>query len=100
MEKARRSLRRAFHEGGTKPYTAEDFRFTTAASYLYAIELGWPEGGEVLIHSIASEVKVKTVRLLGSAQAVSFTQDAQGLHLRVPARRTGAYAWVYRIETD
>jgi alpha-L-fucosidase len=89
----------SFHEGKTKPYTAEDFRFTTAGGYLYAIELGWPEGEEVLIHSIDSGVRVKGVRLLGGTQGVSFRQDAQGLHLRVPARRLGAYAWVYRIET-
>jgi alpha-L-fucosidase len=90
----------SFHEGGTKPYTSRDFRFTTAGGRLYAIELGWPEGGEALIHSIPSEAKVKAVMLLGSTQPVSFTQDAQGLHLRVPARKVGAYAWAYRIETD
>jgi alpha-L-fucosidase len=89
----------SFHEGKSKPYTAEDFRFTTAGGYLYAIELGWPQGEDVVIHSISSQVKVKAVKLLGSAQAVSFSQDAQGLRLRVPSRRPGDYAWVYRIET-
>ena len=88
-----------FHEGQTKPYTPQDFRFTTGGGYLYAIELGWPEDRQVLIHSITPQIKVKAVRLLGAAEAVTFTQDAQGLHLRLPGVRTGAHAWVYRIET-
>ena len=88
----------SFHEGKTKPYTAEDFRFTTAGGYFMPSSLGWPESGEVVVHSVGSEVRVKGVRLLGSGERVSFTQDAQGLHLRVPGRRSGAYAWVYRIE--
>jgi alpha-L-fucosidase len=34
----------AFHDTDTKPYTSEDFRFTTKGETLYAIELGWPGG--------------------------------------------------------
>ena len=88
-----------FHEGETKPFTPEDFRFTTAGDRLYAIELGWPREGQVVIHSITPEVKVGSVRLLGVAKPIAFTQDAVGLHLQLPAARTGSYAWVYRIET-
>ena len=89
----------SFHEGQAKPYTPQDFRFTTGGGHLYAIELGWPEDGQVLIHSITTDLKVTQVRLLGVAGRVPFTQDAQGLHLRLPAGRHGAHAWVYRIET-
>lgn len=88
-----------FQEGNTKPYTPQDFRFTTAGGHLYAIEFGWPEGGQALIRSITTQVKVKAVKLLGGGEGVPFTQDAEGLHLRLPARRPGAYAWVYRIDT-
>ena len=89
----------AFQEGKTKPYTPGDFRFTTAAGHLYAIELAWPQGGEALIRSIPGDMKIKEVRLLGSAKALAFIQDAQGLHLHLPPQRVGMYAWVYRIET-
>ena len=89
----------SFHEGQAKPYTPQDFRFTTDGGHLYAIELGWPEDGQVLVHSITTDLKVTQVRLLGVAGRVPFTQDAQGLHLRLPAGRHGAHAWVYRIET-
>jgi alpha-L-fucosidase len=88
-----------FHEGQTKPYTPRDFRFTTAGGHLYAIQLGAPEGDQVLIRSITPEVAVAAVRLLGTAGSVRFTQDAQGLHLQLPAVRSGAHAWVYRIDT-
>jgi xylan 1,4-beta-xylosidase len=90
----------SFQEGRAKPYTSQDFRFTVADGHLYAIELAWPEGGQPLIRSITAPIKVKSVSLLDGAQEVPFTQDVQGLHLRLPARRPGAYAWVYRIETD
>ena len=88
-----------FQEGHARPYTAQDFRFTTHGRYLYAIELGWPENGHALIRSITQESKVGSVNLLGSARQVPFTQDADGLHLYLPKQRPGAYAWVYRIET-
>ena len=90
----------AFQEGKTKPFTPQDFRFTTVDGHLYAIELAWPEGGQALIRSITAPIRVKSVRLLDGAQDVPFTQDARGLHLRLPPGRAGRYAWVYRIETD
>ena len=89
-----------FQEAKAKPYTSEDFRFTTAGGHLYAIELGWPEGGQALIRSITPDVKVGAVKLLGSARTIPFTQDADGLRLYLPKKRSGAYAWVYRIETN
>jgi alpha-L-fucosidase len=52
----------------------------------------------VLIRSITRETKVRSVHLLGTAKQVPFTQDEQGLHLRLPTTRPGAHAWVYRID--
>ena len=89
-----------FHEGQTKPYTAQDFRFTTGGGYLYAIELGRPGEEQVVIHSITPDVKVRAVSLLGTSKPLAFSQDAQGLHLQLPAARPGAYAWVYRIQAQ
>ena len=42
----------AFHDTETKPFTAEDFRFTKKGDVLYAIELGWPANREAVIHSL------------------------------------------------
>ena len=89
-----------FQETKTRPYTAEDFRFTTRAGYLYAIELGWPEGGEALIRSITPQTTVQQVRLLATGEVIPFSQNAEGLHLMLPKTPPGAYAWVFRIKTS
>ena len=82
----------------TKPYTAEDFRFTTKGGRLYAIELGWPRSGQALIRSIGPATKVKSVTLLATGQPVAFQPRADGLHLDLPARPAGVHAYAYRIE--
>lgn len=84
----------------TKPYTAEDFRFTTHNGRLYAIEMEWPSSGHAWIHSIAPSTKVKAVTLLASGKPVTFRQQDDGLHLDVPARPDGVHAYVYRIDTE
>jgi alpha-L-fucosidase len=89
-----------FHDTDSKPYTAEDYRFTTKGDALYAIELGWPKGGEAVVHALAAGVgtrSVAEVKMLGDGQALTFEQRADGLHVRVPASPVGQYAYVYRI---
>ena len=94
-------LEGSFHDTDTQPYTPQDFRFTTKDGNLYAIELGWPRDGEVLIHSLASgiagEENVGSVELLGSDSTLSFHQSHEGLQIKVPANAPGKYAYVYRI---
>jgi alpha-L-fucosidase len=91
----------SFHDTDTAGYTAEDFRFTTKGSALYAIELAWPAGGEAVIRSLGTDVggKVDSVSLLGSSEKISFEQRGDGLHLRVPASAPtgGKIAVAYRI---
>ncbi|MDZ5645755.1 alpha-L-fucosidase [Nitrospirillum sp. BR 11828] len=95
----------SFQETKTKPYTAQDFRFTTKGGTLYAIELGWPAEGEVVIHSLKAEDAVKAVTLLGAqgGTPVNVRQEADGLHLTLPKRpdeggEGAVAAYVYRIE--
>jgi alpha-L-fucosidase len=89
-----------FHDSETKPYTAEDFRFTTKGDALYAIELSWPKGGEAVIHALDSGVgtrEIASVDLLGSTAPLTFQQKPDGLHIHVPAKPVGQYAYAYRI---
>ncbi len=86
-----------FQDTKTKPYTAEDFRFTTGNGKLYAIELGWPAKGAVTVHSIQATDKVTRVELLADGSDVAFTQDGGGLHLTLPSHAVGSDAYVYRI---
>ena len=70
---AHRNLAEGIHFGASSHraehyYTAQDIRFTTKGSTLYAIALGWPADGHLLIRSVddASGFKVESVSLLGS----------------------------------
>jgi alpha-L-fucosidase len=90
----------SFHDTESKPYTAEDYRFTTKDGALYAIELGWPKDGEAIIHALGSGVgtrDVASVELLGSNAPLTFQQKPDGLHIHVPAEPVGQYAYAYRI---
>ena len=86
-----------FQDTKTRPYTAEDFRFTSGNGKLYAIELGWPAHGTVTVHAIQTTDKVTRVELLADGSSVAFTQDTGGLHLRLPSHPVGSDAYVYRI---
>jgi len=93
----------SFHDTDTANYTAEDFRFTTKGNALYAIELGWSAGGEAVIHSLGTTVgsrKVESVTLLGSDARIQARQEADGLHLQLPAQVPGKYAYVFRVLFD
>ena len=93
----------SFHDTDTTHYTAEDFRFTTKGSVLYAIGLQWPTSGEAVIHSLAATVgsePVQSMALLGSDAKISFDQRSDGLHVRLPAQGPAKYAYAIRITFD
>ncbi|HZQ95792.1 MAG TPA: alpha-L-fucosidase [Candidatus Sulfotelmatobacter sp.] len=91
----------AFHDTDTQSYTPQDIRFTTRDGNLYAIELGWPENHELLIHSlpsgVAGEGKVASVQLLGAKRTLSFQQTPDGLRISLPEKPERQYAYVFRI---
>jgi alpha-L-fucosidase len=86
----------SFSESKAKPYTARDFRFTTAKDRLYAIQLAAPENGKAIIASLGSDRPVKAVTLLGRDAPLSFSQGADGLTIMLPPD-TPQLANVYRI---
>jgi alpha-L-fucosidase len=90
----------SFHDTDTASYTAEDFRFTTKGNDLYIVELGWPTKNEAVIQSLGTTVgasKIESVRLLSSNATLKFEQQADGLHLQLPAEAPGKYAYAYRV---
>jgi len=93
----------AFHEKDAKPYTAEDFRFTTKGDILYAIELGWPQDGKVTIRSLGSDAlqgqTIQSIVLLGSdaETKIEWRQDGDGLRVQLPTQPLGKYAYVLRL---
>jgi alpha-L-fucosidase len=90
----------SFHDTDTATYTAADFRFTTKGDTLYAIEMGWPSGGEAVIRTLGDTVgarKIKAIDLLGSSRKPQFQQKPDGLHIQVPAQPPGKFAYAFSI---
>lgn len=92
----------AFHDTATQPFTPQDIRFTTKGNVLYAIALGWPTHGHLLLHSLspANGFTVTKVALLGSDATIKWSQQADGLHLEVPSLAPGQYAYTFQLTGD
>ncbi|MCX7668805.1 MAG: alpha-L-fucosidase, partial [Anaerolineae bacterium] len=96
------------YEGGftdTKraAFTARDVRFTTRGETLYAIVLGWPADGEVIVQWLRADSPlypgaIRSVRLLGVEQPLEWTRDHAGLRVKLPAHKPHEAALVLRIE--
>ena len=83
-------------------FTAEDIRFTTNHGALYAIALGRPASGELLLHTLYRTNPYLTgpvcsVELLGSPSQLTWTQQDDGLHIRIPASAPDEPAFAFRI---
>jgi len=85
----------------SKPYTAEDLRFTTKAGALYAIVMELPADHTVLVKSLAANSplgrKVAGVTLLGYTGTLVWTQDDAGLHVRLPDAMPSEYAVALKV---
>jgi alpha-L-fucosidase len=91
-----------FNERNTRPYTAEDIRFTTGKGALYAIALGWPADGKLTIKTLAAGSshyprEVGQIELLGTQGSLPFTRDTSGLIVTMPAQKPNEYAFALRI---
>jgi len=95
------------HDVDTKPYTAEDFRFTQKGNTVYAIEMAWPSDGRAVIHALGSKqqgkgLEITNVTLLGSEGKLEFHQTSDALEVQLPAQPgsvVARYALALRIET-
>ncbi len=94
-----------FNESDRRALTAEDVRFTTKGSTLYALVMGWPDY-KFTIKSLAQNTalrvgKVENVELItgadGSSRKLTFTHDNQGLTIYVPREAPTKYASAFRI---
>ncbi len=86
-------------------YTAKDIRFTSKGQdTLYAFALGWPEDGRLLIRSLGKlpgvTAKINAIELLGHAGPLVWTQDADGLSVKLPQRKPGKYAVALKISGE
>ncbi len=84
----------AFNEDGRKDLTAEDVRFTTKGSTLYAFVMGWPQG-EAVVRSVTQPVE--SVELLGHTGPMRWTQGAAGLRVPMPPVQPSNHAVTLKI---
>jgi alpha-L-fucosidase len=91
-----------FNEGTGKPYNGEDIRFTTKKDILYAIALGAPANGKLIIKSLAEGSahypgKIGRVTLCGTSQTLSFDRLSEGLEVSLPDGVSSLYSYSLRI---
>ncbi len=93
-----RSAGGGFSENKDPVFTAADIRFTTKGDNLYAIALGWPENGRVVVKSLAIPAgKVSAVSLLGSDAVLKWTQTDAALEVTLPDKKPCDYAVTLKI---
>ena len=92
----------SFHDTDTQPYTPEDFRFTAKGGVLYAIELGWPEKPESVIHTLKTAVAGEPTGGIGGTarlrrKASIPAEGRRAAHSNSPPKLPGKYAYAFRI---
>lgn len=90
-----------FTDAHREPFTSQDIRFTTRGNVLYAIVLACAQDA-VTIHSLAdhsqiSNQTVAEVTLIGSAEPLVWSQDQQGLRVRLPTPMPCEHAFALRV---
>jgi alpha-L-fucosidase len=115
VENAAALTAQGFNEGKVQ-FGPQDIRFTTrtlpaaqgGGTALYAIFLGWPDNGELTIHSLAAgtaekpallEDDITAITLLGSAKKLEWARDAAGLRVVLPVKKTGEHIFALKITT-
>jgi alpha-L-fucosidase len=81
-------------------YTAQDIRFTTKGAALYAVALGWPADGRLVVRSLAKTAEggaVTGVSLLGYDGKVEWTQTPEGLVVTLPEKKVSPYTCGLKI---
>lgn len=92
----------SFKDTAGRPFTAADIRFTTKGDALYAVALGWPENGRLLIKSFAknsalAKQEIRAVELLGSRTRLKWSRGPEGLSIELPREKPCDYAFALKI---
>lgn len=96
-----------FADGIKKNFTSEDFRFTTAGGFLYAIALKCSNNGEYCIVSLGEQDAsrqanfhgiIKSVTFLADKEILPWHRDTEGLHIKCGKKAIGPV--VFKIETE
>ena len=91
-----------FNEDKRGDFAAEDVRFTTKGSTLYAFVMGWPEKA-ALVRALAKNGpqnpgRIRHVTLLGYGGQVKWKQDESGLRVEMPAEKLSEIGITLKVE--
>jgi alpha-L-fucosidase len=88
-----------FADSKIKPFTAADIRYTTKKDTLYAITLKLPDGDTRMqkLGTDAGNGHIVSVKLVGSAEKLKWTQGKDALVIHPAAHYPSTYAAVYKI---
>ena len=83
-------------------YNAHEIRFTTKGDVLYAIALGWPDDGRLVIHTLAKPADqdvnhITDVALLGYKGKIEWKQTLEALIVTVPEKKISEYTAALKI---
>ena len=89
---------------GTRPwktYGEEGVRFTRKGDSVYAVCMGWP-GTEATLGALGFDSEhapgnVSSVRMLGSDEKLSWSQEADGLKVKTPDKQPCQHAFTFKI---
>jgi alpha-L-fucosidase len=93
-----------FGEQESPDFTAQDIRFTSRGKTLYAIALDWPQNTPELVikslnarDALVAKDQIADISLLGFDQKISWEHNAEGLKIKLPARKAGDFAYTFKI---
>jgi alpha-L-fucosidase len=83
-------------------YSAKEIRFTTKGPVLYALALGWPEDGQLVVRSLAKPASeninnITDVSLLGYDGQLTWKQTPDGLIVTLPGKKISEYTTGLKI---
>jgi alpha-L-fucosidase len=95
----------ASHFGGisdVRKYSAQDIRYTTKGSTVYAFVMGWPKDGKVNLKALATGSKtypgeIARIELLGADGPLQFTRNQAGLSVSLPAEKSNDIASALKV---
>jgi len=93
-----------FNDVKRASFTAKDVRFTRKGKILYAIALGWPADGKLLVRTLAkggkdAPIRIDRIELLGHPMPLSWKRDRNALTISLPREQPCAHAFVFKIHT-
>ena len=81
-------------------FTSEDFRFTKNGNNVYAIAMGWPKSGELIVKALSEKLtdeKITAVSMLGCDSKLEFEQSNEGLKVKLPSEKPCDFAYVLKV---